>query len=278
MTLRVVTDSTCDLPPDLVSSLNVTVIPCNIHFGQEAFRDGVDMKSEQFYTRLTGTVYPKTSQPSVESFLEGYRGLGDKVGEVLSLHVSSKLSTTVTAAQLAAKELGKVPRIEVVDSLQASLGLGLLVMEAARIAQAGGNLQDALTFVDHERSKITSYFAVDTLEYLVKGGRASKAQAFLGSLLSIKPILAVKDDGEVHPVERVRTRKRVLERLAELAASAGTIRGMGVLHSVAAEDAEALATACSAHFPRGKIVLSQFSAVLGCHLGPRALGLVLWTD
>lgn len=277
MSFRVVTDGSCDLPSALARSLNITVVPCNIHFGQDAYRDGVDMQAAEFYQRLTGNIYPKTSQPSIESFLEAYRSLDGQADEVLSVHVSSKLSTTVGAANLAKQQMKDGSHIEVADSLQVSLGLGILAIGAARLAKENGKLEDALEFVERERKNIVSYFSVDTLDYLVKGGRASKVQGFLGSLLSIKPILAIKDDGEVHPVERVRNRKKLVERFVELASSSGPVRGLGVLHSVALEDAQALAEACSAHVSREKIIVSQFSAVLGTHLGPRALGLVLWT-
>lgn len=277
MSFRVVTDGSCDLPSALARSLNITVVPCNIHFGQDAYRDGVDMQAAEFYQRLTGNIYPKTSQPSIESFLEAYRSLDGQADEVLSVHVSSKLSTTVGAANLAKQQMKDGSHIEVADSLQVSLGLGILAIGAARLAKENGKLEDALEFVERERKNIVSYFSVDTLDYLVKGGRASKVQGFLGSLLSIKPILAIKDDGEVHPVERVRNRKKLVERFVELASSSGPVRGLGVLHSVALEDAQVLAEACSAHVSREKIIVSQFSAVLGTHLGPRALGLVLWT-
>ena len=276
MAVHVVTDSSCDLPETLARSLDIAIVPCNIHFGQESYRDGVDMRPDEFYRRLAGDVLPKTSQPSVEAFLETYRHFEEPGAQVLSLHLSSKLSTTVKAAQLAKEQMGSQV-IRVLDSSQVSLGLGILAMEAARISREGGSLNDAAAFVEKERANIASYFSVDTLEFLVKGGRASKVQGFLGSLLNIKPVLVVKDDGEVHPFERHRNRKRVMERLVELVAHAKGLRALGVLHSVSPEDAEALAEACGAHIPRDKIVVSQFSSVLGTHVGPRALGLVLWT-
>lgn len=276
MALRVVTDSSCDLPPDLARSLDITVVPCNIHFGQDAYRDGVDMLPEAFYKRLGGGTQPTTSQPSIESFIQEFKRIGSQGNEVLSVHLSSKLSATVRAAHLAKEQMGAGPPIAIVDSLQVSLGLGILAIEAARVGREGGSLKDAVSFLEREKGHVTSYVSVDTLEYLVKGGRASKVQGFLGSLLSIKPILAVKEDGEVHPFERVRTRKKVMDRLIELVGSAKRLRGVGVLHAVSPEDGEALAQACSVFFPREKIVVSEFSAVLGSHVGPRALGLVLW--
>lgn len=278
MALRVVTDSTCDLHPDIARSLNITVVPCNVHFGDALYRDGVDIQPEEFYRKLaSGGAPPRTSQPSVGAFLEVYQRLAGEAEEVLSLHISSKLSGTCQAARLAKEEAKAGARIEVVDSLQVSLGLGILAMESARMAQRGASLDDALTFLHREAPNVISYCAVDTLEYLVRGGRASRLQGFFGSLLNIKPIIAVRD-GETHPVDRVRTRKRLLERLREIVASQKKVRALGVLHSVCGEEAEALADSCSPYFPREQVLISQFSAVMGAHLGPRALGLALWSE
>lgn len=277
MGLHVVTDSSCDLSEAVARSLDIAIVPCNIHFGLEAYRDGVDMKAEEFYRRLgKGGVQPTTSQPSVKAFLETYQRFKEAAAQIVSVHLSSKLSTSVTAAQLAKEHLGR-GTIAVVDSYQVSLGLGLLSIAAAIGARETGSLKDTAAFVEAQKRNGASYVCVDTMEVLVKGGRASKVQGFLGSLLNIKSILVVKDNGEVHPFERHRNRKRVIDRLVELAASAKGLQGLGVLHAVAPEDAEALAQACSAYVAKDKIVVSQFSAVLGTHVGPRALGLAMWT-
>ena len=278
MTLRVVTDSSCDLPPEVARSHNITVVPCNVHIGDEVYRDGVDIHPEAFYEKLaSGAASPKTSQPSIGTFLEVYQRLAGEAEEVLSLHISSKLSGTCQSARLAKDEVKNGMRIEVVDSLQVSMGLGILAVESARLAQQGASLDAAVAFLDREIPNVVSYFSVDTLEYLVRGGRASRLQGFFGSLLNIRPILAVRD-GEVHPVDRVRSRKRLLERLREIVASQKKVRALGVLHSVCQEDAEAMADECSPFIPREQILISQFSPVMGAHLGPRALGLALWSE
>ncbi len=277
MTLRIVTDSSCDLPQGIVESLNITVVPCNVHFGADVYRDGVDIERAEFYRRLsTGGVHPTTSQPSVGAFVDVYQSLGAPGDEVLSIHLSSTLSVTHHSATLAKEEIKDGPRIEVVDSLQVSLGLGLMVMEMASIARDGGSLADAMAFLDKEKASFMSYCSVDTLVYLVKGGRASRLQGFFGSLLDIKPVLQVKD-GEIHPVGRVRTRKRMVQRLADVAGSHGKPRALGLLHSASSEEADALAELCVPHFPRERMIVSEFSAVMGAHLGPRALGIALWS-
>lgn len=277
MAFRVVTDSTCDLPEDVVRDLGITVVPCMVQFGNRTYADGVDIEAAEFYDRLAHEkVEPKTSQPPVGAFVDAYRRLAKETDEIVSLHISSKLSATTHSARLARDEVKGGPRIEVIDSLQVSLGLGILVMELARLSRQGGCMADAVEFLDREIPHITSYCTVDTLEYLVRGGRASKIQGFLGSLLDIKPIITVKDNGEVHPVGRVRSRKRSIEKLAEIVCSQKGLKAVGVLHSASRGDAEAIAAACASSFPPERIILSQFSAVMGAHLGPRALGLGLW--
>ena len=276
MGLRIVTDSSCDLPQDIVETLDITVVPCNVHFGADVYRDGVDIRAEEFYDRLaTGSVHPTTSQPAVGDIVETYQKVGKEADEVLSLHISSKLSVTFHSAELARDEIKGGPRIEVADSLQVSLGLGLMVMEVARIAKDGGSLEEAMAFLNAEKADFTSYCSVDTLEYLVRGGRASRFQGFFGSLLDIKPVIQVRD-GETHPVDRVRTRKRALQRLAAVVAAGSDVKALGIVHSVCPEEAEALAAACADYFPRDKMSVAQFSAVMGVHLGPRAIGIGLW--
>ena len=278
MALRIVTDSTCDLPEETVRSLNITVVPCNVHFGEQVYGDGVDIGTVEFYRRLEAdSVYPTTSQPAVGAFVESYQRLGKEAEQVLSIHISSKLSATHHSAVLAREEIKEGPEIEVFDSQQVSLGLGLMVMEVARIAQEGGSLADAVEFLGRESRNFAAYCSVDTLEYLVRGGRAGRLQGFLGSLLDIKPVIMVRD-GETHPVDRVRTRKRVLQKLEGIVAAQGNLRALGLLHSVCRDEADALADGCSPYFPRERMVISEFSSVMGVHLGPRALGVGLWAQ
>jgi DegV family protein with EDD domain len=278
MALHVVTDSTCDLPREVIEELGITVVPCNVHFGDELLQDGVDISPSEFYRRLdAGPIHPTTSQPSVGAFLKHYEGLKGKADEVLSLHVSAKLSGTYNSAVLAQRELKDGPRIEVVDSLQVSLGLGLLVREVARIAKAGGSLDDALGFLRAEIPNVLSYVTVDTLEHLVRGGRASRLQGFFAGILDIKPVIVVRD-GETHPAGRSRTRRKALAQLPGIAASSKRIRAMGLMHALAPDDAEALAEECTQFLPRDEILISEFTPVMGCHLGSKAVGLAIWSE
>ena len=279
MAFRVVTDSSCDLPDAIVDELDLTVVPCTVHFGEAVYRDGVDLSRRELYERLRkDSVNPTTSQPTVGVFVETYERLGKEAEEVLSLHLSSKLSATSHSASLAKDELKDGPCIEVVDSLQVSLGLGILVREAGRMARDGSALDDALAFLRSEIPNVTSYCTVDTLDYLVRGGRASRLHGLFGSLLDIKPIIMVRDNGETHAVGRARTKKRAVGRFVEIVAAQKGLRALGILHGAAPEEAEALALACASYFPRDQIILSEFSAVMGAHLGPGALGMSFWAQ
>ncbi len=276
MALRIVTDSSCDLPASVVQRLGIAVVPCNVHFGSESLRDGVDIQPAQFYARLAGGgVHPTTSQPSVGQFAEVFQRLVGEGHDVLAIVLSSKLSGTYNGALQARQETGAASRIAVVDSLQVSLALGLLVQEAARMAQGGAGLDAVAAMVQRETASVRCYFSVDTLRYLVRGGRASHLQGFFGALLDIKPVLVLRD-GEIHPLDRVRSRRRVLERLREIAAAYQEVRALGVVHSASPEDAEALARHCRDLFPNVESLVSEFTPVLGVHVGPGALGLAIW--
>jgi len=276
MALKIVTDSTCDLPKSLIAELGVTVLPCNLHIGDKTLLDGIDITSEEFYKRLAqGGPAPSTSQPSVGAFLDVYNKIGRPGDEILSLHISAKLSGTYNSAFQAAKEAQTKAKIAVVDGMTVSLVLGILVREAAKIAKQGGTLKQATDFLAREIPNIVCYCSVDTLDYLVRGGRASRVQGFFGSLLDIKPIISVRD-GEVHPVDRVRTRKRMLARLVEMAGEAKGLRALGVMHSACADEAAALADELGRHFPRKEVLICEFTPVMGAHLGPKAIGMGMW--
>ena len=277
MALQIVTDSTCDLPPAMLRELGVTVVPCNVHFGDEVLRDGVDIKPDEFFKRLgESSENPRTSQPSIGAFVDFSRPLLERGDAIVSVHVSAKLSGTCSSALQAKAEL-KSERIEVVDSVQASLGLGHQVREAVRIARAGGTAQDVIAGLNAQRANLKTYVTVNTLKYLIRGGRAGRLQGFLAGMLDVKPIIAVID-GETHPVDRVRTRKRALARFTELALeSPGTIRALGIVYSDNPAEAEALAQSITSRFPREQIFLAQFSSVMGTHLGPGAMGMSFWT-
>ncbi len=275
MTVRVVTDSTADLPIDVVEDLDITVVPLLIHIGDETFEDGVTISIEGFYNLLlTGDVLPKTSAPSSGMFIEAYERLAGETDEIVSLHISTRLSATYASA-LVARDGIEVPcRIEVLDTLSASIGLGLLVVQAASMAKAGATLDDIVRTTEESIPRTQFFGVLDTLDYLHKGGRIGRATAFLGSMLNIKPILCLRD-GIAHPVERVRGRDQALDRLCEMVASQGPISHLAVGHTTTPEEMEQLAFRLSQFFPGGEMIRSRCGATIGTYLGPGALGVAL---
>ena len=284
MAVKLVTDSTCDLPQDLARDWDITVVPCNVHFGDEVYKDGIDMGADEFYGRLVSSAtLPTTAQPSVNDFLQVYKALSVEGHDIVSIHLSAKLSGTLNSAIQArallteaaqpggAKDSGS---IEIIDSRMASVGLGLIALAAAHVVRAGGSWGEVVESVRSSLPRTHCYFLLDTLEYLQKGGRIGKARAFLGSLLGVKPILMVKD-GEAHPVERVRTREKGLRKLAEILTGLAHAKHLAVLHSTTPGDAEALRERLGDLAPEGGIVMARFGPVVGTYLGPGALGVSL---
>ena len=274
MTVRIVTDSTADLPAALAQDMGIVVVPLNVHFDDEVFTDGVTIQSDEFYQRLVSSSnLPKTSQPAIGAFMETYQQLLTDADGIVSVHVSSQVSGTVNAAQLAVSELGS-DAIEVVDTLQASLALGLIAMAAAKVARNGGSLAQVVAEAKSASQRARFFGLVETLEYLEKGGRIGKAQALLGSLLRIKPILTLRE-GIAHPVEKVRTRAKGLERLAAITAAMAPLEAIGVMSSDVAEDAKLIVDALSQHIHEPDPVVSRFGPVLGTYLGPGSLGVAM---
>lgn len=274
--VRIVTDSTSDLPLSLCDRLGITVIPLNVHFGDVVYRDQVDLSSEEFFRLLAkASDLPKTSQPAPILFEEAYRNLTADGSPVISIHLSSKFSGTLRSAQLARDSLRNRGQIEVIDSQSASLGLGLIVMAAAELANRGADEREVASHVRRLTQNVHIWFFVDTLEYLQRGGRIGRARAFLGTLLNIRPILKV-DEGEVHPVEKVRTRSKAIDRLVEFVELFPTIERLAVIHSnTSMNDAETLIKRLEPLYPREQIILGQYGPVIGTHTGPGGLGVVV---
>lgn len=273
MTVRIVTDSTAGLPDDVIAGLGITVVPLYVLFGQQSLRDGVDIMPDEVYARLPDAKpHPTTSQPSTGDFESAYRALAAEADAIVSIHLSGKLSGTVGSA-LTAKAAVPEVRIEVIDSRSVCLGLGIAVARAAEAALAGGTPEAvaaaALYVIEHQRITLT----LDTLEYLRRGGRLGRGAAFLGSLLSIKPVLEIKD-GELHPYERVRTRPRALDLLYQRMAELEKVTDIGVMHATTPDDAERLGQRLRARFPGARLLTGQIGSVLGVHAGPGTIGVV----
>jgi len=275
VTVRVVTDSTADLPADVADALDITVVPLHIHFGEETYEDGVSITSEEFYRRLTSEPHlPKTSAPASGTFTDVYERLARETGEIVSVHISSKLSATHSSALLGRDAVTAPCRVAVIDSYSASIGLGLLAVRAAVLARQGASL-DAIVQDINSAIPRTHYFGVvDTLEYLHKGGRIGMATALLGSILKVKPLLGLRD-GVAHPIERVRGRQKAFDRLCEMVAGYSGISSLAIAHTTAEEEMERLRARLAQFFPADRILRSRCGATLGTYLGPNTLCIAL---
>lgn len=273
MTVAVVTDSTCDLSPALVSELGVTVVPLTVFFGDEAFLDGVEISADQFYEReKTFRGLPRTSQPSVEQFRAVYQSLAAESKEIVSIHISSRMSGTLNSASIAREEFAGEVHIDLIDSHNVSMGLGAVVFEAATVAREGGSLTEVVDAARRTIDRAHVIAALDTLEYLRKGGRIGRASSLLGSLLSIKPIIHI-ERGELAPLERVRTHARAVERLVQHATADQRLKRLFV--AAAADEAAALdlIERVRPYLPHTDIRLGQLGPAVGVHSGPGLLGI-----
>ncbi len=275
MTVRVVTDSTADLPETVTRELGITVVPVYLRFGETAYRDGVDISQDEFYHKLVESpIHPTTSQPTPADFAEVYRKLSREAEGIVSIQVTSKLSGTYNSA-LQGREMAEAGcHIEIVDSFSVSMGLGLITMAAARLAKAGENLQVVMEEIRQAIPCIRILAVFDTLKYLLLGGRVGKAKALLGSLLNVKPLLTMRD-GELVPVGLARTRNKGIERLYELAKTALDIQEVAIVHSTTPEEASSLKERIASFFDSKRIHVSRLGPALGVHGGPGALILAL---
>jgi DegV family protein with EDD domain len=275
MTIRVVTDSSADLPPQLAQRWNITVVPCNVVVGDVNYKDGVDIDTDEFYRRLASSPQlPTTAQPSAADFQAVYRDLVGQGHSILSIHLSGKLSGTLNSAEQARGSLDDAAAVQVIDSQLASIPMGLVVLSAAELAQETGSLQEVAGQVRRDLPLTHCFFLLDTLEYLQKGGRIGKAQAFLGAVLSVKPILGLRD-GEVLPIARPRTRDRGMRQLLELAQGMAPVRQLAVIYSTDPQWAEELRQGLTGLLPADRIITARFGATLGTYIGPNAVGLAL---
>ncbi len=275
MSVKIVTDSLSDITSDLADELGITVVPLYVRFGEDVYRDRVEITAEEFYRRLVHEdTLPSTTQPTPNDFAEVYKKLAGETDEILVIVVSSKLSGTYQSALQAKDMLEGKCRIEIVDSLSVAMGMGLIVIAVARAAQAGANLDEAADLVRKAmpRSHLVAYF--DTLKYLARGGRIGKAQGLLGSMLSVKPILTVRD-GEMAPLTRVRSGSAGMDYLYNFVAGFSHIEGLAVEHCTTPDDADKLVERLSSLFPKEQIYKSILSPVVGTYAGPGALAVTV---
>ena len=273
MAVYVVTDSSADIPREILDEFGITVVPLTITFGTESFRDGQDLGSEEFYARLQSSKQlPQTSQPPPALFQHAFQHLTSR-GEVVSVHLSHKFSGTIETARMAARDVAP-DKITIVDSGLTSMALGLCVIAAAKRAKAGGTREQCAAAAEDVARRIRLFVTFETLEYLRKGGRIGRASAFVGGLLKLKPILTVKD-GEAHPVARVRSRQKALDELFDLAMEPPRIDDVVVLHTTTPDEAEALAARVRAARPGVPLIVGRFGPALGVHGGPGMVGIAV---
>lgn len=274
-TVAIVTDSTCDLPADVVANRKIHVVPQHILWGTESYLDGVDISTDDFYTRLaTAKEMPQTSQPSAADFAEGYRAAREAVNAdaVLCITLSHNLSGTHNSAKQAV-ELVDFP-VEVVDARTASQPLGFVVLSTADASDEGADIQGMVKAAKDTIGKVQIYFTVADLEFLHRGGRVGGAKRLIGDALRIKPILTVKA-GMIAPKESVRTRSRVIKRLIDLVAEdqqGKIIKRLGVIHGDAQEEAEELINILKPRFNVEQVYLNTCCSAVGTHVGPGVIG------
>ncbi len=272
MTVRIVTDSTCDLPAETISRYGIHVVPLYINVGKQGYLDNVDITRQEFYDRLPFfPEHPTTAVPSIERFRVAYIAHAEEgANEILSIHISSALSAVADVARLAAQETRDIP-VTVIDSQQLSLGSGFMVETAAKMAAAGSSAAEIKLALQEQSQRSYVFAALDTLEYLKRSGRMSKYMAGLATLLQIKPILTMHKG--VPGTERVRTRERALQRVVDLLAALGPLERVAIVHTHAIPERIAKLRAMAAHLlPSGDILTEDITPVIGAHIGPGAVG------
>jgi DegV family protein with EDD domain len=278
--IAVVTDSTANLPPEMVEKYGITVIPINLHWGDETYKDGVDITVEEVYRRLRDTKeIPKTASPSVGDFLQAYLGMRNDVDGIVSIHLPENLSGTVKSARVAAELAREHIPVEVIDTGTATMGVGFVVLAAARSAKKGEDLNQVIRVAEEISPRTTVLAIIDTLEYLYRSGRISKAKGLLGTALRIKPILTIHDR-EVDVLAKTRTTShgiRIMLDEMEKRVDGRPVH-VAVLHADALEDARNLKQVVESRFHCLEIFICSMTPVMGAHTGPGLLGLAFYAE
>jgi DegV family protein with EDD domain len=269
--IRVITDSTCDLPEEIVGQHSITVIPLTINVGDKSFLDGVDLTRSEFYAQLPNfNPHPQTAAPGPAVFIQAFERLADEGARaILSIHISETLSATVNSARIAAAQFKRIP-VTVLDSNQLSLGLGFIVERAAQLAGLGKGVQEIISTLENLMKRTYVFAALKTLEYLRRSGRMNFALASFGELLQLKPLLHMSMGKAT--AHRTRTQKRATARLLAWLAQYAPYEKLAILHAGVPEEADALYPQVRSYFPKNEVVIAQITPVLGAHLGIGALG------
>ena len=274
MPVRIVTDSTCDLPPEVIAEHKIAVVPLYINFADQSYRDGVDLTRNQFYARLPGShSSPTTSAPGTAAFVELYQRLiAEGATGIVSIHIGSSLSNVFNVAQMAAPSITAVP-LRVIDGGQITLGTGFLVVHAARLAASGASPDEIVASVKAMAERTHSFAALDTLEYLRRGGRVNLIMFSVGTLLKMKPMLKMHAGKVV--TDRARTSSGAIDKLIDLALQLGPLEGVALVHAATPQRLELLRQQVQARLPGVPIrMVGEVAPVIGAHVGPGAVGLV----
>ncbi|HEX5690042.1 MAG TPA: DegV family protein [Roseiflexaceae bacterium] len=275
--IKIVTDSTSDIPLGVAHELGIEIVPMHIHAGEQTFRAGLDITSEQFYQWMQeGRTKITTSAPPPVAFEQLYRRLATEYEYIFSIHLSSRLGATYRAAQQARARLpASATRTEIIDSKLASMGLGLVVLHAARAVQAGASAAEVSRLINALIQHCHVVFFVDTIEYLEQSGRLSLASAVLGSMQRIKPLMLL-DEGEIVPYERTRTRAKAIEGLFTFIEDFPRVQEVIVQYATTPEDVEKLLEKVDPIFPRSRVQIARFGPAIAAHLGAGAMGVTVF--
>ncbi len=276
--VHIVTDSTADLDPAVAHELDITIVPLDIHIGKEVLRDGVDIDTQRLFKRVRGAkTVPTTSPPPARVFADVYGRLVRDTDAVLSIHLSAKLSQTVAIAERGALPYIGRKKIFVIDSMSASRGLGYLAIAAAQMARDGMPLDELVRTLRTLIPHVYLVFFTETTEYLLRAGRLRPVQAAAGAAPIAKSLLAI-EDGELVPLEKVRTRQRAIEKLAEFALEFPHVRGLTVLHANNDAEVRELIDKIHEQMPGAQVDIAHYGPVLATHVGPEAIGVVIFED
>ncbi len=276
MTVKIVTDSTSDMPRDVAEQYGISIIPQKVIFGTEELRDGIDITGDEFYRRVAGSpALPTTSQASAGEFKELYESIATDADGIVSVHVSAGLSGTVNSARSGGDQADIDCSVEVVDSMQAGMGTGLIAIAAAKVAQDGGDLQQVVSAAEDAVNRCETFVLLDTLEYLQKGGRIGRARAMVATLLSIKPMIILRD-GVVDELGKERTHRKGVVRLRRVTEEFAPLDELCVTYTTTPDEARAFAGQLQQLLPEGKQpILAQIGPAVGTYTGPAALGVSL---
>lgn len=278
MTIKLVTDSTCDLPPTLLDDLQIQVIPINIQFGAKAYKENLTITPDIFYQKIAeSNLLPKTSQPAVGEFVEMYIALAETADEILSIHLTSKLSGTYQSAKLAASIVANKVKVSVIDSLAGSAGLGWMVHEAAHLIDQGKSTREIKQHLEAKRESISIFFVIDTLKYAQMSGRVGKLRGVVGALLNIKPIIGL-EKGLIDVSDKTRSHKNAMQRIVALTKEKIQDRpvNVAVVHAQAAKRAETLLDLAQSNLTVRETFIQDVAISLATHFGPGTLGLVAY--